>query len=114
MPDGDAALVGLTTRGSASTIVQRLTPPASGVFVGPAVPANAALVGWNSSASGNGVVGRGAPGLTGVTGIVNPGSPPVTGDVGVFGTAQTTGVLGSATTAATVLSNGTVTGGTGV
>jgi hypothetical protein len=116
MPIGDAALVGRTTRSAGITIVQRVTPPdsASANFIGPLISANAALVGWNSDATGIGVVGRGAPGSVGVTGIVNPGAPAVPGDTGVFGSARTTGVMGTASTPATVLADGTIIGGTGV
>jgi hypothetical protein len=113
MANGDAALVGLTTRSTSTTNVQRLPPPDPDAFVGPGISANGVLVGWNSSAIGDGVVGRAAPGAAGVRGIVNPRTPPVAGEVGVFGLAQLTGILGTATTPATVSPNGTVVGGTG-
>ncbi len=115
MANGDPARVGLTTRSTSNTNVQRVPPtPEPDNFVGPGIAANAVLVGWNSSASGDGVVGRAAPGAAGVRGIVNPGTPPVAGEVGVFGRAQLTGILGTATTPATVSPSGTVVGGTGV
>jgi hypothetical protein len=115
MANRDAALLGLTTRSTSTTNVQRVPPtPDPNSFVGPGISANGVLVGWNSSAIGDGVVGRAAPGAAGVRGIVTPGTPPVAGEVGVFGAAQLTGVFGTATAPAMVSPNGTVVGGTGV
>src|SRR5713226_353047 len=80
MANGDAALLGLTTRSTSTTNVQRVPPtPDPNSFVGPGILANGVLVGWNSSAIGDGVVGRAAPGAAGVRGIVTPGTPPVAG-----------------------------------
>ena len=114
MAIGDAVSAGMTVRAAAMTAVQRTTPPDAGVFTGPAVSVNAALVGWNSALTGFGVVGRGAPIGVGVMGMVNPGVPALAGDTGVFGTAQSTGVMGTASLPVAIDAAGGVTGGTGI
>lgn len=114
MAIGDSVLAGEIVRAAAMTAVQRLTPPDSAVFSGPAISQDAALVGWNSAGTGFGVVGRGAPSGVGVVGRVNPGTPAIAGDTGVFGTAQSTGVMGTASLPVVIDAFGGVTGGTGI
>lgn len=118
MANGDPVLVGDTTVGSAMTLVQ-LQPQGAPGLGGPFGTSNvtdqpllrtgnAVLVGWNANTSGGGILGHAAPGGIGVWGDARfAETTPVPGDFGVFGTAISTGVFGSA--------SGDVTGdGTGV
>ena len=101
MANGDPILVGQRTSGSGSTVIESVPPSVSSgsgtlTTVHP-LPGRAILVGWNANSSGDGILGRAAPGGIGVWGAASYGErTPVLGDFGVFGSAISTGVFGFA------------------
>jgi hypothetical protein len=116
--NGDPVLVSQRTCGSGTTVIESL-PVGSGnstIVQGRPFPGGAILFGWNANSSGDGILGHAAPGGIGVWGDASYGeTTPVPGDVGVFGSAISTGVFGFASAPGNVGSDGSVTGsGTGV